>query len=116
MFNTGKKGSKQLLNRSVEHYLTWHQSRYSYTKIPVVCKTNAKMKKNEDFLIISIISTAVNLSCVLFSNLLQCVLVTCNEIRFKSCVFQCTALFLRLFALISKNSYYLCNDELNGYE
>ena len=53
-----------VLNGSVWHYLTWHQpycSRYSYIpKIPVIFNTNAKNAKNEDFLISSIISTAVN--------------------------------------------------------
>ena len=39
---------------------------------------------------------------MLFSDLLQCVIVTCNKIGFKSCVFQSTALFLRFFALINK--------------
>ena len=55
-----------------------------------------KNAKNEDFFISSIISTAVEfLSFMLFSYLLQCVIVICNEIGFKSCVFQCMALFLR---------------------
>ena len=39
---------------------------------------------------------------MLFTYRLQCVIVTCNEIRFKSCVFQCTALFFAFFALINK--------------
>ena len=63
VFNTDRKGSKQLFEAALldTYLLTWHQSycsRYSYTpNIQVVFNTNAK---NEYFWISSKISTAVN--------------------------------------------------------
>ena len=41
---------------------------------------------------------------MLFSYLVQCVIVACNEIGFKLCVLQCTALVLHFFALINKKN------------
>ena len=39
---------------------------------------------------------------MLFSYLLHCVLVTCNEIGLETCLFQCTELFLRFLHSLTK--------------
>ena len=82
---------------------------FLHPKIPVVINNNAKNAKKKDFLISSIISTVVNFkSFMLFSYLLQCVLVTCNEIGFKILCFQMYGAVLSFFALINRKNIIKC--------